>query len=91
MPKPTVRRASALLVGAVLVVTGCTQAPSTVAPDLILTNGEVLTMDAGSTTQQAVAIDDGRITAVGSSAEIDRLAGSTTKRSIWPVAPSSPD
>ncbi|OYO04689.1 amidohydrolase [Enemella evansiae] len=79
MPKPTVRRASALLAGAVLVVTGCTQAPSTVAPDLILTNGEVLTMDAGSTTQQAVAIDDGRITAVGSSAEIDRLAGSTTK------------
>lgn len=40
--------------------------------DLILHNGKIVTMDANSSVRQAVAVKDGRITAVGTSAEILR-------------------
>jgi len=49
-------------------------------PDTILVNGKVLTVDAGFSTQEALAIRDGRITAVGRSAEIATLAGPATRR-----------
>ena len=49
-------------------------------PDLILTNGRVLTMDRSDTVVEAVAIKDDRILAVGSTGEIDALAGSGTER-----------
>jgi predicted amidohydrolase YtcJ len=47
--------------------------------DLILVNGRVLTMDAGNTVAQAVAIADGKILAVGTNQEIEALAGSRTE------------
>jgi predicted amidohydrolase YtcJ len=46
--------------------------------DLILVNGRVLTMDRANTVAEAVAIKDARILAVGTTAEIEALAGSRT-------------
>jgi hypothetical protein len=45
-----------------------------VVPDVVLTNGHILTMDAAAPEVNAVAIADGRFLAVGTDAEIDRLA-----------------
>ena len=47
--------------------------------DLALVNGKVVTLDAQSTLAEAVAISGDRITAVGSSAAIRRLAGPRTR------------
>src|ERR1700675_2812955 len=53
------------------------QAP---APDLVLSNGEIITVDDRFTIAQAVAIHDDRIMAVGTNQEMARLAGPTTRR-----------
>ena len=45
------------------------------SPDTILVNGKILTVDAQSSTRQAMAIRDGRIVSLGSSADIRKLAG----------------
>jgi predicted amidohydrolase YtcJ len=50
------------------------------APDLILHNGRIVTMSAGLPQAQAVAIREGRFTAVGSNDEIRRLAGPSTRQ-----------
>jgi predicted amidohydrolase YtcJ len=47
--------------------------------DLMFVNGRVLTMDSRETIAEAVAVRDGRIVAVGSSAEIEPLAGASTQ------------
>ena len=52
---------------------------ATIAPDLILTNGRVLTIDAANPRAEAVAVKMGRIIAVGSSREIAALKGSNTE------------
>ena len=49
------------------------------SPDLILTNGTVLTADAENSQAEAVAVYDGRIGAVGSARDIDALADKRTK------------
>jgi predicted amidohydrolase YtcJ len=49
------------------------------APDLILVNGVVLTIDDQHPRARAVAITDDEITAVGSSRAVARLAGSDTR------------
>lgn len=48
--------------------------------DVILINGNVLTVDAADRIAQAVAVRASRIVAVGSNAEIERLAGAGTRR-----------
>jgi predicted amidohydrolase YtcJ len=48
-------------------------------PDLILIDGKVLTVDAKDSIAEAVAIAKGKIVAVGTTAQIQRLAGSTTR------------
>jgi predicted amidohydrolase YtcJ len=48
--------------------------------DMILVNGKVLTMDRNDTTAEAIAIKEGKIAKVGDSQEIERFAGSETKR-----------
>ncbi len=48
-------------------------------PDLVLLNGKVLTVDAQFTVEEAVAVRDGRILAVGSSEDIRRLIGPQTR------------
>lgn len=47
--------------------------------DAILYNGKVLTADKNFTIAQAVALRDGKILAVGTNAEIQRLAGPSTR------------
>jgi predicted amidohydrolase YtcJ len=53
------------------------QTPAT-PPDTILVNGHVVTVDARFSIAQAVAIAGGRFTAVGTDADIRRLAGPKT-------------
>ena len=47
--------------------------------DLVLTGGTVLTLDGKSTRAQAIAVEDGKIKAVGDSAEIAAMAGPNTQ------------
>jgi predicted amidohydrolase YtcJ len=47
--------------------------------DAVLINGKILTGDAGFSTQQALAVRDGKIAAVGTTAQIRKLAGTKTK------------
>lgn len=49
------------------------------APDLVLFNGEVLTMDDEVPRAEALAVGDGRIVAVGSDGELRALVGPRTK------------
>ncbi len=49
------------------------------APDTILVNGKILTVDAQFSTREALAIRDGRIIALGTSADIRKLAGRETR------------
>jgi len=49
-------------------------------PDIILTNARVITVDSADRIARAVAVTGNRITAVGSAAAINRLAGPTTRR-----------
>src|SRR5579863_3636907 len=50
------------------------------APDLILSNGKIITVDERFTIAQAVAIKGDRIVAVGTNQDIARLAGPGTRR-----------
>lgn len=50
------------------------------AADLILTNGRIITVDAQFSIAQAVAVRGDRIVAVGSNADITRLAGPGARR-----------
>jgi predicted amidohydrolase YtcJ len=49
------------------------------APDTVLLNGRIVTLDARSTVAEALAVRDGRIAAVGASAAIRALAGPATR------------
>jgi predicted amidohydrolase YtcJ len=55
----------------------CAQRP---APDLILSNGKIITVDERFRIAQAVAIQGDRIVAVGTNQEIAQLAGTNTRR-----------
>jgi predicted amidohydrolase YtcJ len=57
---------------------GRTQSPA-VRPDVVLFNGAVLTVDPRDTVAEAVAITGGRITAVGTTAQVRALAGPSTE------------
>jgi predicted amidohydrolase YtcJ len=50
------------------------------APDLILSNGKIITVDERFTIAQAVVIKGDRIVAVGTNQEMARLAGTNTRR-----------
>jgi predicted amidohydrolase YtcJ len=50
------------------------------APDLVLSNGKIITVDERFTIAQAVAIKGDRIVAVGTNQEMARLAGPGTRR-----------
>ena len=71
-----------LLSGAFLVlVAACGGDSSDLTPaDLILLNGNVITVDAEDSVVDAVAIGGGKILAVGSDAEIETFAGPETQR-----------
>jgi hypothetical protein len=69
-------RASAAIVLGFLAATAWAEG----AADRILVGGRVLTVDAQDRVAEAIAIRDGRILAVGTTAEIERLAGPATER-----------
>ncbi len=50
------------------------------APDLILTNGKIITVDERFSIAQAVAVKGDRIVAVGTTQDVTRLAGPNTRR-----------
>jgi len=58
----------------------CRLAPDEPAPDLILVNGTVITVDASDRIAEAVAVRGNRISAVGTTAAIESLAGPETRR-----------
>jgi predicted amidohydrolase YtcJ len=66
----------ALLASLAVVTTPAGQVPPA---DLVLTNGVVITVDARDSLAQALAIRDGKIVFVGSSAEARRLVGEKTE------------
>ena len=47
--------------------------------DAVLINGKIVTADAAFSIQQAVAVNDGKIAAVGTTAQIRKLAGAKAK------------
>jgi predicted amidohydrolase YtcJ len=70
-------------VAAVAAAIAATALPVTaqqVAPDLILSNGKIITVDERFSIAQALAISGERIVAVGTNQEINRLAGPNTRR-----------
>lgn len=67
--------ASALALSAV----ACSQPPPDNPADIVMVNGRVLTVDPEDSVAEAVAIDQGRIVAVGTTADIQRLAGPQTE------------
>lgn len=68
-----------IVFGVALAAAGCAFAQQT-APDLILSNGKIITVDDRFTVAQAVAIRGDRIAAVGTDQEMARLAGPNTRR-----------
>ena len=50
------------------------------APDLVLSNGKIITVDERFSIAQAVAIAGDRIVAVGTNQDIGRMAGPNTRR-----------
>ena len=61
-----------------LLVDAC--APRNGPADLVFVNGNIITVDSTDRIAQAVAVKDGRILAVGTTAAIDSLAGPSTER-----------
>jgi len=53
--------------------------PTALAPDMVLLNGKVITVDPDDSLAQAIAIRDGRILAVGSDDDIRELVGRSTR------------
>jgi predicted amidohydrolase YtcJ len=49
------------------------------SPDTVLVNGKILTVDAQSSVKEALAIRDGRVAALGTSADMRKLAGPSTR------------
>jgi predicted amidohydrolase YtcJ len=66
----------ALLVVLALIATRPASAQGT---DTLLVNGKIVTVDPQFTTREALAIRDGRIVALGSTADVRRLAGPATR------------
>lgn len=72
----TVRR---WVAAGVLLGSAATPAFATATADTILTNARIYTVEKARPWAQSVAIKDGKILAVGSNAEINRVKGSTTR------------
>jgi len=74
--KPLLLGVIAAVAGAAAVVHGQQAAPA----DLVLTSGKIITVDNKFTIAQAVAVRGDRLVAVGSNADINKLAGPGTRR-----------
>jgi len=74
-----VRVFAGVLAAAVALSAGCSSALPLPA-DMILVNGKIITVDPRDSIAEALAIRDGKIVAVGSTRDIEALAGDTTRR-----------
>src|SRR5262245_54974114 len=74
-------RGMILILSCVLIGTtiGSAQIRTATIPDEVFYNGKVVTVDAAFSVQQAFAVRREEILAVGSSAEVRKLAGSSTR------------
>ena len=73
-------RVFACLIAATFVAVAFAAGPALAqSPDTILFNGKIVTLDAQSTTQEALAVRDGKILAVGSNDDIYTLRGPNTR------------
>lgn len=66
----------ALLLLSIFSLVACNE---TNPPDLILINGKIITLDSNSSIIEAVSVSNGKIAALGTSRQINRLAGEETK------------
>ena len=73
------RLALALMVPALVAASLVVDAQQT-PPDMILTNGKIITVDAQFSIAQALAVRGDRIVAVGSNQDMTRMAGPNTRR-----------
>src|SRR5713101_7282251 len=64
-----------IMIASAVAVTLLGVAASAQSPDTILLNGKILTVDDQFSTREGLAIRDGRIVALGSTADIRKLAG----------------
>jgi hypothetical protein len=71
---------SRAVTGGAIVVAAAILGAQQTAPDLILSNGKVITVDERFTIAQAVAIRGDRFVAVGTNQEVGQLAGPSTRR-----------
>lgn len=69
----------ALFCALVITCFGAAAGVSAQPPDLVLLDGKIVTVDASASQREALAIRDGKIAALGSTAEIRRLAGPATR------------
>ena len=63
---------------AILLAAACRPAPP--PADLVLVNGKIITVDSTDRIAEAIAVRGDRIVAVGTTAEVERLVGKTTRR-----------
>jgi predicted amidohydrolase YtcJ len=63
-----------------LMVTSASMLSAQLVPDVVLVNGKIVTVDDRFSIAQAVAVSGERITAVGTTADISKLAGPSTRR-----------
>ncbi len=68
-----------LVLAAIAVLSACADPGGGDAPDMLMVNGKVLTVDKSFSVAQAVAIRKGQIVATGSSESIRRMAGQSTR------------
>jgi hypothetical protein len=79
--KDLIKRMTHVYLLFVLLVAPClSQTRDRTAPDVILINGKIVTVDPNFTVASAVAIRDGKMLAVGSTDEIEKMAGASTER-----------
>ncbi len=76
MSKPAVTAIAAALL---LSTSGVARAADKGSADLILTNARVYTVERGQPWAEAIAVKDGKIVAVGSSAAVGKLRGAATR------------
>ncbi|MCZ6768199.1 MAG: amidohydrolase, partial [Acidobacteria bacterium] len=69
-----------MLLALVLFSRCASDVPEALAPDLVLHNGKIVTVDEDFSLAQAVAIKDGHFVAVGSDSEILALAAAQTEK-----------
>lgn len=68
------------VIGAVSAAAAVVHAQQPAVADVVLTNGKIITVDNKFTIAQAIAIRGDRFVAVGSNADINKLAGPNTRR-----------